>query len=153
MTLKQEQEEYLREGIEWTTVSYFNNKVICDLIEERHVGIIALMDEECLRPGEATDLTLLGKLNERLASHPHYIFNSSRASLDIQKYVARNEFQLRHYAGDVKYSVEGFLDKNNDLLFRNLKEAMSISENSIMRLLFPTTEFLGKLNSFIRNES
>lgn len=113
------------------------------MIEERHLGIIALMDEECLRPGDATDLTLLGKLNERLASHPHYIFNSSRASLDIQKYVARNEFQLRHYAGDVKYSVDGFLDKNNDLLFRNLKEAMSMSENSIMRLLFPTTEFLG----------
>lgn len=100
------------------------------------------MDEECLRPGDASDLTLLGKLNERLASHPHYIFSSSRASLQIQKLVGRNEFQLRHYAGDVKYSVDGFLDKNNDLLFRNLKEAMSISENSIMRLLFPANEFL-----------
>lgn len=142
MTLKQEQEEYLREGIEWTPVSYFNNKVICDLIEEKHVGIIALLDEECLRPGDATDLTFLDKMNDRLASHPHYIFNSSRASLQIQKLVGRNEFQLRHYAGDVKYSVDGFLDKNNDLLFRNLKEAMSISSNKILQTLFPSNEFL-----------
>ncbi|XP_070493184.1 unconventional myosin IC [Chironomus tepperi] len=142
LTLKQEQEEYLREGIEWTPVSYFNNKVICDLIEEKHVGIIALMDEECLRPGDATDLTFLDKMNDRLASHPHYIFNSSRASLQIQKLVGRNEFQLRHYAGDVKYNVEGFLDKNNDLLFRNLKEAMSLSENTILKGLFPSSEYL-----------
>lgn len=142
MTLKQEQEEYLREGIEWTPVKYFNNKVICDLIEEKHVGIIALLDEECLRPGDASDLTFLDKMNERLASHPHYIFNSSRASLEIQKMLGRSEFKLRHYAGDVKYNVYGFLDKNNDLLFRNLKEAMSTSSNSIMKLLFPKNEFL-----------
>lgn len=142
LTLKQEQEEYLKEGIAWEPVAYFNNKVICDLIEEKHVGIIALMDEECLRPGDATDLTLLEKMNERLASHPHYIFASARASLMIRKSVGMNEFTLRHYAGDVKYNVDGFLDKNNDLLFRNLKEAMSISENGIMKVLFPSSEFL-----------
>lgn len=142
LTLKQEQEEYLKEGIEWEPVSYFNNKVICDLIEEKHLGIIALMDEECLRPGDATDLTLLEKMNERLASHPHYIFASSRASLMIRKSVGGNEFQLRHYAGDVKYNVDGFLDKNNDLLFRDLKEAMSGSTNGIVKSLFPQSEFL-----------
>lgn len=142
LTLKQEQEEYLKEGIEWESITYFNNKVICDLIEEKHVGIIALLDEECLRPGDATDLTFLDKMNERLSTHPHYIFNSSRASLQIQKLIGRNEFQLRHYAGDVKYNVAGFLDKNNDLLFRNLKEAMSLSENGIMQRLFTTQEFL-----------
>lgn len=38
LTLKQEQEEYLREGIEWEPVEYFNNIIICDLIEERHRG-------------------------------------------------------------------------------------------------------------------
>lgn len=142
LTLKQEQEEYLKEGIEWEPVTYFNNKVICDLIEEKHIGIIALMDEECLRPGDATDLTLLEKMNERLVSHPHYIFASSRASLMIRKSVGGNEFRLRHYAGDVKYNVDGFLDKNNDLLFRDLKEAMSESENGIMKLLFPRSEFI-----------
>lgn len=40
LTLKSEQEEYFREGIEWETIEYFNNKVICDLIEEKHKGKI-----------------------------------------------------------------------------------------------------------------
>lgn len=38
LTLKSEQEEYRKEGIEWQHVEYFNNKVICDLVEERHKG-------------------------------------------------------------------------------------------------------------------
>jgi myosin-1 len=143
LTLKQEQEEYLREGIEWEPVQYFDNKVICSLIEEKHVGIIALLDEECLRPGDATDLTFLDKMNERLANHPHYICHS-RASFQIQKLMGRNEFKLRHYAGDVQYSVHGFLDKNNDLLFRDAKEAASLSKNSIMQLLFPRNEYINK---------
>lgn len=42
LTLKQEQEEYLKEGIEWEPVAYFNNKVICDLIEEKHVSEISI---------------------------------------------------------------------------------------------------------------
>jgi len=40
LTLKSEQQEYLSEGIEWTVVEYFDNGVICDMIEERHKGMI-----------------------------------------------------------------------------------------------------------------
>lgn len=35
-------------------------------------GIISLLDEECLRPGEATDATFLAKMNTHLAEHKHY---------------------------------------------------------------------------------
>lgn len=38
LTLKSEQEEYRKEEIKWEDVPYFNNKVICDLIEEKHKG-------------------------------------------------------------------------------------------------------------------
>ena len=96
MTLKSEQEEYRREEIEvykniltfmllydlidlsylflqkWKTIDYFNNQIICDLVEERHKGIIAILDEECLRPGDATDMTFLQKLESILGSHPHF---------------------------------------------------------------------------------
>jgi len=53
--LKQEQEEYMREGIEWQHVDYFNNKVICDLVEAPHKGILAILDEACLSVGKVTD--------------------------------------------------------------------------------------------------
>jgi len=46
------------QGIEWKTIEYFNNAIICDLIEKSHVGIIALLDEECLRPGAVRKLAL-----------------------------------------------------------------------------------------------
>ncbi|XP_033231321.1 unconventional myosin IC isoform X2 [Belonocnema kinseyi] len=135
LTLKSEQEEYLKEGIEWENVHYFNNKVICDLIEEKYKGIISLMDEECLRPGDPTDLSFLEKLNSNLSSHPHYI-SHMKADIQTQKIMGRDEFRLVHYAGDVTYSVRGFLEKNNDLLFRDLREVMSHTTNSITKAVF-----------------
>lgn len=143
LTLKSEQEEYRREGIEWIPVEYFDNKVICNLIEEKHKGIISILDEECLRPGEPTDLTFLAKLSSNLASHPHYL-SHEKAPIQVQKIMGRDEFRLVHYAGDVTYHVTGFLDKNNDLLFRDLKETMSKAGNSIVRSCFPESEYLNK---------
>ncbi|KAK9736480.1 Unconventional myosin tail, actin- and lipid-binding [Popillia japonica] len=139
LTLKSEQEEYLKEGIEWQHIEYFDNKVICDLIEERHKGIIALMDEECLRPGDPNDSTLLAKMNRNLAHHKHYL-SHPMADIQTQKIMGRNEFRLLHYAGPVTYNINTFIEKNNDLLFRDLRETMSTSHNSIVKELFPPQE-------------
>lgn len=139
LTLKSEQEEYKREGIEWEHVEYFNNKVICDLIEQKHKGIISLMDEECLRPGEPTDKSFLAKMNENLSSHEHYI-SHKKAGKELQKTMSREDFCLKHYAGDVIYNVDSFLDKNNDLLFRDLREVMSETTNSITKEVFPASD-------------
>lgn len=143
LTLKSEQEEYLREGITWENVQYFNNKVICDLIEEKYKGIISLMDEECLRPGEPTDLSFLEKLNVNLNNHPHYI-SHMKADLQTQKVMGRDEFRLVHYAGEVTYNVRGFLEKNNDLLYRDLREVMSHTTNSIIKNVFDVKDLTSK---------
>jgi len=37
------------------------------------------------------------------------------------------EFCLVHYAGPVTYDVNGFLDKNSDLLFRDLKQVFTVN--------------------------
>lgn len=55
LVLKQEQEEYRKEGIAWQNIDYFNNQIICDLVEQSHKGIIAIMDEACLNVGKVTD--------------------------------------------------------------------------------------------------
>uniref|UniRef100_A0A8B9JYW8 Myosin Ic, paralog a n=1 Tax=Astyanax mexicanus TaxID=7994 RepID=A0A8B9JYW8_ASTMX len=139
LTLKSEQEEYEAEGIGWESVEYFNNKVICDLVEEKFKGIIAILDEECLRPGEASDITFLEKLEDRLGGHPHFVTHKL-ANGKTRKALGRDEFRLLHYAGEVNYNVNGFLDKNNDLLYRNLKEVMCQSENQIVKECFHTDE-------------
>uniref|UniRef100_A0A3P9PAZ3 Unconventional myosin-Ih-like n=1 Tax=Poecilia reticulata TaxID=8081 RepID=A0A3P9PAZ3_POERE len=137
LTLKSEQEEYELEGIEWEPVPYFNNKIICDLVEEKFRGIISLLDEECLRPGEATDLTFLEKMEEKIGGHPHFVHKL--ADKNTRKTLERGDFRLLHYAGEVTYCVV-FLDKNNDLLYRSGKEVMQHSKNAIIKHCFPSSE-------------
>ncbi|XP_036833306.1 unconventional myosin-Ih isoform X3 [Oncorhynchus mykiss] len=139
LTLKSEQEEYEMEGIEWESVPYFNNKIICDLVEAKFKGIISVLDEECLRPGEATDMTFLEKLEEKMGGHAHFVTHKL-ADQKTRKTLERGDFRLLHYAGEVTYSVVGFLDKNNDLLYRNIKEVMRQSKNAIVKHCFPSTE-------------
>ncbi|KAL0272200.1 UNVERIFIED_CONTAM: hypothetical protein PYX00_005272 [Menopon gallinae] len=143
LTLKGEQEEYLQEGIEWVPIEYFNNKVICELIEEKHKGIIGMLNEECLRPGDTSDQSFLDKMNKNLATHRHYI-SHMKSDAKIQKTMERAEFRLLHYAGEVIYNVNGFLDKNNDLLFRDLVELMAHTKNSITKGVFTLEELKSK---------
>jgi myosin-1 len=96
LTLKSEQEEYIKEGIEWTQIDYFNNKTICDLIEKKPIGIISLMDDEGMI-GNATDQSFLNKLNHHFAAHQHY---QSYVTLK-DRTLSDTTFRLKHYAGDV----------------------------------------------------
>lgn len=63
--------------LQWEPVDYFNNKIICDLVEEKHKGIIAILDEECLRPGDVSDDTFLSKLSQSVGSHPHFVSHTT----------------------------------------------------------------------------
>uniref|UniRef100_A0A8C8S4R4 Myosin IH n=1 Tax=Pelusios castaneus TaxID=367368 RepID=A0A8C8S4R4_9SAUR len=114
MTLKAEQEEYELEGIEWEPIPYFNNKIICDLVEEKHKGIISILDEECLRPGEATDLSFLEKLEEKVGDHAHFL-TRKLADQKTRKSIDWVDFRLLHYAGEVTYCVVGECGLDNNL--------------------------------------
>nr|XP_046259066.1 unconventional myosin-Ib isoform X5 [Scatophagus argus] len=138
LTLREEQEEYIREGIEWTNIEYFNNAIICDLIENNKNGILAMLDEECLRPGTVTDETFLDKLNTVCAKHQHFESRLSKNSRFLTDHsLPHSCFRIQHYAGKVLYHVEGFVDKNNDLLYRDLSQAMYKATHSLIKHLFP----------------
>ncbi|XP_026155576.1 unconventional myosin-Ig isoform X4 [Mastacembelus armatus] len=122
LILRQEQDEYQREGITWQEIDYFNNQIIVDLVEQPHKGIISILDEACLTAGKVTDMVCLDSMDTKLAQHPHYTSRKlcpTDKTMDFKKH-----FRIRHYAGDVTYSVEGFLDKNKDLLFQDFKRLM-----------------------------
>ena len=106
LTLRAEQEEYSSEGIAWTPVKFFNNKIVCELIErKRPAGILAYLDEECIYP-QANDHSLLKKLDNNLRSHAHFV-----AKMGTGGRGKSGSFVVKHFAGDVTYSVNGFLDK------------------------------------------
>ncbi|CAI5789277.1 unconventional myosin-Ig isoform X1 [Podarcis lilfordi] len=135
LILQQEQEEYQREGIEWQHIEYFNNQIIVDLVEEPHKGIIAVLDEACLTGGKVTDTLFLESMNARLGKHPHYTsrkLNPADKSMDFGR-----DFRIKHYAGDVTYSVEGFLDKNKDTLFQDFKRLMYNSADPVLQDMWP----------------
>ncbi|XP_066470503.1 unconventional myosin-Ia-like [Tiliqua scincoides] len=138
LTLKEEQEEYIREGIAWTPVDFFDNTIICNLIEDGKGGILAMLDEECLRPGEVNETTFLDKLNHVFEKHKHYesrVTQNAKYIMDAS--LSANCFRIHHYAGKVTYNVAGFIEKNNDLLFRDLSQAMWKAKHELLHSLFP----------------
>uniref|UniRef100_A0A8D0FCL3 Myosin IH n=1 Tax=Strix occidentalis caurina TaxID=311401 RepID=A0A8D0FCL3_STROC len=93
-------------SFKWEPIPYFNNKIICDLVEQKHKGIISILDEECLRPGEATDLSFLEKLEEKVGDHAHFV-TRKLADQKTRKSIDWVDFRLLHYAGEVTYCAVG----------------------------------------------
>lgn len=127
LTLKTEQEEYEREQIKWTPIKYFDNKVVCSLIEDkRPPGVFAALNDACATAhadSSAADQTFVGRLNF-LSSNPNF---ENR----------QGQFIIKHYAGDVSYSVEGMTDKNKDQLLKDLLNLVGSSGNGFVHTLFP----------------
>uniref|UniRef100_A0A674D9E5 Myosin IG n=1 Tax=Salmo trutta TaxID=8032 RepID=A0A674D9E5_SALTR len=135
LILRQEQDEYQREGITWRHIDYFNNQIIVDLVEQPHKGIISVLDEACLTVGKVTDTICLESMDAKLGQHPHYTSRKLTPSDKTMEF--HRDFRIRHYAGDVTYSVEGFLDKNKDPLFQDFKRLMYNSSNPVLKEMWP----------------
>ncbi|NXH09505.1 MYO1D protein, partial [Bucco capensis] len=135
LVLKQEQEEYQREGIPWKHIDYFNNQVIVDLVEQQHKGIIAILDDACMNVGKVTDEMFLEALNNKLGKHAH--FSSRKLCATDKTLEFDRDFRIKHYAGDVIYSVTGFIDKNKDTLFQDFKRLMYNSSNPVLKTMWP----------------
>ncbi|XP_078254605.1 unconventional myosin-Id-like [Rhinoraja longicauda] len=138
LILKQEQAEYQREGIEWQHVDYFNNQIIVDLVEQPHKGIISILDEACMVVGKVTDTMLVDTMDAKLGKHAHY---TSRKLSPTEKDMEFNKhFRIKHFAGQVTYAVEGFIDKNKDNLYQDFKRLMYNSVNPVLKDMWPEGE-------------
>ncbi|CAL8304846.1 unnamed protein product [Lota lota] len=135
LVLKQEQEEYQREGIPWKHIDYFNNQIIVDLVEQQHKGIFSVLDEACMNVGKVTDEVFLQGLNGKLAKHVHY--TSRKLSPTDKSLEFDRDFRIKHYAGNVVYSVVGFIDKNKDTLFQDFKRLLYNSSNPVFQAMWP----------------
>lgn len=127
LTLKTEQDEYAREQIQWTPIKYFDNKVVCELIEEkRPPGVFAALNDACATAHadpSAADNTFVQRLNA-LGSNPNF-------------QARQGNFIIKHYAGDVEYAVQGMTDKNKDQLLKDLLNLVAVSQNQFLHTLFP----------------
>uniref|UniRef100_A0A3B4D8C4 Myosin-9 n=1 Tax=Pygocentrus nattereri TaxID=42514 RepID=A0A3B4D8C4_PYGNA len=121
-----EQEEYQREGIEWSFIDFGLDLQPCiDLIERPAgpPGILALLDEECWFP-KATDKTFVDKLVQEQGNHPK--FQKPKKLKDDA------DFCVLHYAGKVDYKAVEWLMKNMDPLNDNVTTLLNQSSDKFV---------------------
>merc|ERR1711878_57739 len=123
-----EQEEYVREGIEWANVDFGMDLQVCITMFEKPMGLLAIWEEESLFP-KATDETFRGKLMDNLLGNP--------ACQNFQKPDPRApdknaHFGVSHYAAMVSYNITGWLEKNKDPLNDTVVQLMKDGSNALL---------------------
>jgi hypothetical protein len=127
--LQSEQEEYEREGIQWTPIELHDRRPCLDMIEGRSDGMLSLIDEECLVP-KTTDATLVDKFRGSFGSNPY--FRRMDGPGESKHPLA---FAIDHFADTVTYNGAGLLYKNRDVVFLNTKRMIQTSKSGFVREL------------------
>ncbi|KAF4373372.1 hypothetical protein F8388_026203, partial [Cannabis sativa] len=123
---KMEQEEYTKEEIDWSYIEFVDNQDVLDLIEKKPGGIVALLDEACMFP-KSTHETFANKLYQTFKNHKRF----------IKPKLSRTDFTIGHYAGEVLYQSDQFLDKNKDYVVPEHQDLLGVSKCSFVAGLFP----------------
>mmetsp|Transcript_2526 Transcript_2526/g.4171 ORF Transcript_2526/g.4171 Transcript_2526/m.4171 type:complete len:743 (-) Transcript_2526:166-2394(-) len=139
LTVRGEQREYHSENIPWRDIAFFDNKVVCELIEgSQPPGIMRMLDDTCktlhAESSDVADTKFFERLTmSNLSNHPHLRTMSSANTFSAA-------FTIKHYAGDVTYDVKEFAFKNMDNLFQSLVNCMKESTNPFVRRLWSDDE-------------
>ncbi|KYQ92809.1 myosin IK [Tieghemostelium lacteum] len=135
LTVRGEQREYHEEGLKWKDISFFDNKIVVDLIDaSKPPGIMRVLDDVCKTvhavDSATADQKFMEKLIHAIPNHPHLLISNTGSGA--------NEFTIKHYAGEVTYNVEEFCFKNNDNLYASIVACMQTSSyDFISNTLFP----------------
>uniref|UniRef100_A0A8C4ZFI9 Myosin IXb n=1 Tax=Gadus morhua TaxID=8049 RepID=A0A8C4ZFI9_GADMO len=119
-----QQEEYLSEGISWSTIAYGDNEGVINMFSKKPTGFFHLLDEESNLP-QATDGTLLDKLKQHHKDNPLFVGTA----------VMEPAFVIQHFAGRVKYQIKDFRVKNTDHMRPDVVLLLRGSERAFLRQL------------------
>ncbi|XP_069970718.1 unconventional myosin-Va-like isoform X8 [Penaeus vannamei] len=125
---KLEQEEYVKEQIEWEFINFYDNQPCIDLIESK-LGILDLLDEECRMP-RGSDQSWVEKLYDKCKKWEH--FSKPRLS--------NTSFLIAHFADKVGYECAGFLEKNRDTVSEEQINILKSSQIALVHSLFTEKE-------------
>eukprot|EP01099_Mayorella_cantabrigiensis_P006382 TRINITY_DN529_c0_g1_i8.p1 TRINITY_DN529_c0_g1~~TRINITY_DN529_c0_g1_i8.p1 ORF type:complete len:1417 (-),score=467.12 TRINITY_DN529_c0_g1_i8:2318-6529(-) len=124
---KLEQEEYMREKINWTFIDFgIDSQETIDLLDKKPAGILPLLDEETVFP-KGSDESFLNKLHGAQGKNPKYT---------KPRMAGKPTFCVIHYAGSVEYDVTDWLEKNKDPLQDDLETVMKNSTMELLQELF-----------------
>ncbi|KAJ8613027.1 hypothetical protein CTAYLR_004053 [Chrysophaeum taylorii] len=146
-TFKTEEAVYRAEGVKFPPIEFVDNQPVCDLIEKRG-GIFTLLDDTVKGPGKAEtkDAKFSQTIDTALKGNAFYVgANEHRGVRGIV-------FSVKHYAGTVCYSCDGFVEKNADTLYPDLYAAMSESTNELIASMFPGASTKATLGAAFRKQ-
>ncbi|KAL3866223.1 hypothetical protein ACJMK2_043545 [Sinanodonta woodiana] len=139
----QEKRDYESEGIQWTDLKYRSNEDVLDLIFQKPHGIMPLLDEESNFP-QSSDATLVEKLKR-------YCSRNSRFMAARGNSVS---FGIKHYAEEVTYNADGFLERNRDNMSQDLVDCLLRSNNDFIQALFKASRSpTGTISDYASNYS
>ncbi len=124
-----EQEEYVREGIDWANVDFGMDLQKCIDMFEKPMGLLAILEEESLFP-KATDQTFAAKLHENLLGKCEN-FQKANPRPDPNAH-----FAVVHYAAIVSYNLTAWLEKNKDPLNDTVVELFKNGSNALLVTCF-----------------
>ncbi|MCJ1247273.1 Myosin type-2 heavy chain 1 [Trapelia coarctata] len=119
---KLEQEEYVREQIDWTFINFSDNQPCIDLIEGK-LGVLSLLDEESRLP-MGSDEQFVTKLHHNFAADKQKFYKKPR--------FGKSAFTVCHYATDVTYESDGFIEKNRDTVPDEHMEVLRLTSNPFL---------------------
>jgi len=125
-----EQEEYVREGIEWEMVDFGMDLEATIQLMEKPMGLLAILEEETMFP-KASDKSFEDKLKENLLGKSPVFLKKQPGSKDKSAH-----FAIAHYAGIVNYNLTNWLDKNKDPLNDTVVDQLKKSNNALIVYLF-----------------
>jgi myosin-5 len=114
----------VKEAINWTFIEFSDNQPCIDVIEGK-LGVLALLDEESRLPS-GTDASFLQKLYSQIVKpETKDVFKKPR--------FGNSAFTIAHYALDVTYEAEGFLEKNRDTVPEEHMNLLASTKNTFLR--------------------
>merc|ERR1712203_1173138 len=120
-----EQEEYVKEGLDWANVDFGMDLWPCIFMFEKPMGLLSVFEEESLFP-KATDQTFCEKLHTNLLGKwANFAKPNPRPDPDAH-------FAIIHYAATVSYNLTGWLEKNKDPLNDTIVEMIKNGSNALM---------------------
>ncbi|XP_068914325.1 myosin heavy chain, muscle isoform X41 [Tenebrio molitor] len=126
-----EQEEYKKEGIQWTFIDFGMDLLACIDLIEKPMGILSILEEESMFP-KATDKTFEEKLNtNHLGKSPNFL--KPKPPKPGQQAA---HFAIGHYAGNVPYNITGWLEKNKDPLNDTVVDLFKKGTNKLLVDIF-----------------
>ena len=131
---KLEQLEYEKEGILWKYIAFPDNQDVLNLIDMKHTGVLAILDEQCII-AQSTDEKFTRYLYSKCDTHKRFSASSSQRG-DYR-------FSIEHYAGKVEYTTDSWLEKNKDEL---PAKSAALLKNSSFKLL-------SSIQKYVRSET